>query len=172
VNCLGASKSQLGRLPEEQTRSKGVIARLSVDHSAHPAHTHLALLSPSMPSKALVLALAVGALAAQIPFLVQNKEAPRLTVTAPPPPKLRFDTLTEHSTAVSASQTHKEDVRVPVTLGVMSQCPDALYCEAQIDKVLDEVAGLVDLGLTFIGAYVLRSASICRLFSTLTCSGT
>ena len=125
-----------------------------------------------MPSKALVLALAVGALAAQIPFLVQNKEAPRLTVTAPPPPKLRFDTLTEHSTAVSASQTHKEDVRVPVTLGVMSQCPDALYCEAQIDKVLDEVAGLVDLGLTFIGAYVLRSASICRLFSTLTCSGT
>lgn len=40
---------------------------------------------------------------------------------------------------------------VPVILGVMSQCPDALYCEAVFDKVLHQVGNIVDLSLTFIG---------------------
>jgi len=46
-----------------------------------------------------------------------------------------------------------DDVRVPVTLGVMSQCPDALLCEAVFDQVLSsrEVMGIVDLQLTYIG---------------------
>ncbi|EJD48440.1 hypothetical protein AURDEDRAFT_112903 [Auricularia subglabra TFB-10046 SS5] len=42
-------------------------------------------------------------------------------------------------------------VRVPVVLGVMSRCPDALYCEAVIDNVLQQVGDIVDIGLTFIG---------------------
>lgn len=41
--------------------------------------------------------------------------------------------------------------RVPVILGVMSQCPDALYCEAVFDRVLEHVGDIVDLQLSFIG---------------------
>lgn len=41
--------------------------------------------------------------------------------------------------------------KVPVTLGVMSQCPDALYCESVFDEVLKEVGDIVDLRLSFIG---------------------
>ena len=44
-----------------------------------------------------------------------------------------------------------EDVKVPVVLGVMSQCPDALICEATFDKVLSQVGDKVDLSLSFIG---------------------
>ncbi|KZV82376.1 hypothetical protein EXIGLDRAFT_843825, partial [Exidia glandulosa HHB12029] len=44
-----------------------------------------------------------------------------------------------------------EEVRVPLTLGVMSRCPDAIFCEAVIDDVLSEVGDIVDVGLTFIG---------------------
>lgn len=48
------------------------------------------------------------------------------------------------------------DVKVPVVLGVMSQCPDAILCESVIDRVLDQVAGKVDLSLTFIGRSAKR----------------
>ena len=41
--------------------------------------------------------------------------------------------------------------RVPVILGVMSQCPDAIYCESVFDKVLKEVGDIVDLQLSFVG---------------------
>lgn len=41
--------------------------------------------------------------------------------------------------------------KVPVILGVMSQCPDAIYCESVFDKVLKEVGDIVDLQLSFIG---------------------
>jgi len=42
-------------------------------------------------------------------------------------------------------------VKVPVVLGVMSRCPDAIYCEGVIDEVLGEVGELVEVELTFIG---------------------
>ncbi|KAI5120682.1 hypothetical protein M0805_006971 [Coniferiporia weirii] len=42
-------------------------------------------------------------------------------------------------------------VKVPVTLGVMSRCPDALLCESVFDKVLPQVDGKVNLTLSFIG---------------------
>jgi hypothetical protein len=45
----------------------------------------------------------------------------------------------------------QEDIKVPVVLGVMSQCPDALLCESVFDRVLQRVADKVDLSLTFIG---------------------
>ena len=44
-----------------------------------------------------------------------------------------------------------EDVKVPVTLGVMSRCPDALICEATFDKVVPQVLDKIDLSLEFIG---------------------
>ena len=45
----------------------------------------------------------------------------------------------------------EDEVKVPVVLGVMSQCPDALICEATMDKVLSQVNDKVDLSLSFIG---------------------
>ncbi len=47
-----------------------------------------------------------------------------------------------------------EDVKVPVHLGVMSRCPDALLCESIFDKVLTRVGGKVDLSLVYVGRYV------------------
>ncbi|KAH9179627.1 hypothetical protein EDB89DRAFT_2110949 [Lactarius sanguifluus] len=41
-------------------------------------------------------------------------------------------------------------LRVPVILGVMSRCPDALLCETLFDKVIPKVAEKIDLSLTFI----------------------
>ncbi|EJU06576.1 hypothetical protein DACRYDRAFT_19671 [Dacryopinax primogenitus] len=40
---------------------------------------------------------------------------------------------------------------VPVTLGVMSRCPDAALCESVFDDVLNKVMSKVELSLTFIG---------------------
>ncbi|KAI0832295.1 hypothetical protein BC628DRAFT_1310066 [Trametes gibbosa] len=43
------------------------------------------------------------------------------------------------------------DVRVPVVLGVMSRCPDAVLCETVFDHVLERVEDKIDLSLTFVG---------------------
>ncbi|KAI0701807.1 hypothetical protein BC835DRAFT_1404460 [Cytidiella melzeri] len=43
-------------------------------------------------------------------------------------------------------------VKVPVVLGVMSQCPDAIVCESVFDETLQQVGDKVDLSLTFIGS--------------------
>lgn len=45
------------------------------------------------------------------------------------------------------------DVKVPVHLGVMSRCPDALYCEKIFDNVLKKVEKIVDLSLIYIAKY-------------------
>lgn len=50
-----------------------------------------------------------------------------------------------------------QDVKVPVLLGVMSQCPDAIFCESVFDEVLSRTQDKIDLSLTFIGKYVHRS---------------
>ncbi|TFK87073.1 hypothetical protein K466DRAFT_491595 [Polyporus arcularius HHB13444] len=55
--------------------------------------------------------------------------------------------LVQSNDAVSGAQ----DVRVPIVLGVMSGCPDALLCESVFDHVLARVSAKVDLSLTFIG---------------------
>ena len=44
-----------------------------------------------------------------------------------------------------------DDVKVPVILGVMSRCPDALLCESVFDTVLEKVEGKVNLTLSFLG---------------------
>lgn len=41
-------------------------------------------------------------------------------------------------------------IKVPVQLGVMSRCPDALLCEAIFNDVLAQVWDKVDLSLVYI----------------------
>jgi len=61
------------------------------------------------------------------------------------------------STGVALSSHIADDagtpssVQVPVTLGVMSKCPDANVCETVWDDVLRSVGHLVDLRLVYIG---------------------
>lgn len=47
-----------------------------------------------------------------------------------------------------------DNVKVPVILGVMSACPDALICESVFDRVLKKVADKTDLALTYIAQSV------------------
>jgi hypothetical protein len=47
-------------------------------------------------------------------------------------------------------QNPMDDVKVPVQLGVMSRCPDALLCESIFDRVLKKVSDKVDLAFFFI----------------------
>lgn len=59
-----------------------------------------------------------------------------------------------------ASQQHWEvtafnDIKVPVQLGVMSRCPDALLCENTFNHVLKKVSERVDLSLIYIAKYEL-----------------
>lgn len=55
----------------------------------------------------------------------------------------------------SSSQTvFSNDVKVPVTLGVMSHCPDALLCESVWNDVLQRVGDRVNISLSFIGRCV------------------
>jgi len=44
-----------------------------------------------------------------------------------------------------------EPVKVPVVLGVMSRCPDAIKCESVLDEVVKKMDDKIDLSLTFIG---------------------
>ena len=44
-----------------------------------------------------------------------------------------------------------EPTKVPVVLGVMSGCPDAILCESVFDRVIERVSDKIDLRLTFIG---------------------
>ncbi|KAF8477879.1 hypothetical protein JB92DRAFT_3091411 [Gautieria morchelliformis] len=44
-----------------------------------------------------------------------------------------------------------DSLRVPVLLGVMSRCPDALLCESVFDGVLKQTWDIVDITLSFVG---------------------
>jgi len=50
--------------------------------------------------------------------------------------------------------TFSDDIKVPVVLGVMSRCPDAILCESVFDRVLQRVGDKVDISLSFIAMYV------------------
>ncbi|KAE8180551.1 hypothetical protein A4X06_0g9504 [Tilletia controversa] len=41
--------------------------------------------------------------------------------------------------------------RVEITAGVMSRCPDALYCESTLDRILDRLNPKIKLHLTYLG---------------------
>ncbi|KAL4075870.1 hypothetical protein V8B97DRAFT_120747 [Scleroderma yunnanense] len=59
-----------------------------------------------------------------------------------------------HLRSVSLGTTSQtafvDDIKVPVVLGVMSRCPDALLCESVWDRVLQRVGDKVDISLSFI----------------------
>ena len=64
-------------------------------------------------------------------------------------------------------------LRVPVTLGVMSRCPDALLCETLFDSVIPRVTEKIKLSLTYVATYVPKhtlsdlSGLIGQSFSTV-----
>ncbi|KAH7914365.1 hypothetical protein BJ138DRAFT_1133468 [Hygrophoropsis aurantiaca] len=43
-----------------------------------------------------------------------------------------------------------DEVKVPVVLGVMSRCPDAILCESVFNRVLQRVGDKVDISLSFL----------------------
>ncbi|KAG5724357.1 hypothetical protein E4T56_gene16049 [Termitomyces sp. T112] len=43
-----------------------------------------------------------------------------------------------------------DDVKVPIQLGVMSRCPDALLCENVFDDVLPKVSNKVDISMFYV----------------------
>jgi hypothetical protein len=49
-----------------------------------------------------------------------------------------------------SKSTFEDDQKVPVILGVMSRCPDALLCESVFDDVLRQVGPKMTLELTYI----------------------
>ncbi|KIJ46514.1 hypothetical protein M422DRAFT_29329 [Sphaerobolus stellatus SS14] len=58
---------------------------------------------------------------------------------------------------INAAQIPSNDVvtpehktRVPITLGVMSRCPDALLCESVLNNVFEKTWDIIDVNLTFI----------------------
>ncbi|KAK7049542.1 hypothetical protein VNI00_005573 [Paramarasmius palmivorus] len=61
---------------------------------------------------------------------------------------LSFSLFTQN--AKQSTFTLDDDVKVPVQLGVMSRCPDALICENIFDQVLKKVADKIDLSLIYI----------------------
>ncbi|KAH8999042.1 hypothetical protein EDB92DRAFT_1832143 [Lactarius akahatsu] len=58
--------------------------------------------------------------------------------------------ITDAQDSWSIPGSFTNNLRVPVILGVMSRCPDALLCETLFDKVIPKVAEKIDLSLTFI----------------------
>ncbi|GLB33799.1 putative gamma interferon inducible lysosomal thiol reductase (GILT) [Lyophyllum shimeji] len=44
----------------------------------------------------------------------------------------------------------KEDIKVPVQLGVMSRCPDALLCETLFNDVVQKASDKMDLSLVYV----------------------
>ncbi|KAF8974578.1 hypothetical protein BDZ97DRAFT_35712 [Flammula alnicola] len=48
------------------------------------------------------------------------------------------------------SPLNAPDIKVPVQLGVMSRCPDALLCESRFNEVLEKVVDKVDLSLVYV----------------------
>ncbi|TFK55696.1 hypothetical protein OE88DRAFT_1710079 [Heliocybe sulcata] len=73
-----------------------------------------------MASKLIALSLSAASLALQTPLLVQNEPAELF------------------------------DVKVPVVLGVMSKCPDAIMCETVFDRVVSTVSGRMDFSLSYV----------------------
>ncbi|KAJ7498934.1 hypothetical protein FB451DRAFT_1203528 [Mycena latifolia] len=47
-------------------------------------------------------------------------------------------------------------IKVPVELGVMSRCPDALFCEGVFDQVLKVVGPKADIKLVYVAEYARR----------------
>jgi hypothetical protein len=58
------------------------------------------------------------------------------------------------ASARPVQQSWSSNALVPVTLGVMSRCPDALLCETLFDSVIPRVAEKIELSLAYVATYV------------------
>jgi len=58
---------------------------------------------------------------------------------------------------------NRDDVKVPVQLGVMSRCPDALLCENTFNQVIPKVENKVDLSMVYLAKFV--DISMCAVLS-------
>ena len=63
----------------------------------------------------------------------------------------------------NVQHTFDADYKVPVELGVMSRCPDALLCENVFDHVLQRVPNKVDLTLRYIAKYIMARGFVVLL---------
>lgn len=68
-----------------------------------------------------------------------------------PTPEIQLNSQSEKENEGNEGKNGKDKSKVQVVLGVMSQCPDAIYCESVFDDVLNQVGDIVDMKLTFIG---------------------
>ncbi|ORY39203.1 hypothetical protein BCR35DRAFT_311490 [Leucosporidium creatinivorum] len=100
------------------------------------------LLLALLGSSTLSLSLALPSTPASTSLQPDEQPNPHSPSFALQPDALRLPTFD-----ASASST-----KVPVTLGVMSKCPDAQVCEILFDRVLDQVGSMVDISLTYIGS--------------------
>jgi hypothetical protein len=50
-----------------------------------------------------------------------------------------------------------DDDKVPVDLGVVSRCPDALVCESIFNQVLPKVLDIVDVRLGYVAQCAIRT---------------
>lgn len=61
--------------------------------------------------------------------------------------------VTDAQGSLSIPNSFTNNLRVPVVLGVMSRCPDALLCETLFDKVVPKVTDKIELSLAYVARY-------------------
>lgn len=61
--------------------------------------------------------------------------------------------ITDAQESWSIPNSFTDGLRVPVILGVMSRCPDALLCETLFDKVIPKVAEKIEVSLAYVARY-------------------
>ena len=123
---------------------------------------HVALRTPCATRSALRVILPVSRLRHCNPDRQDVQRSPALTLTTIMRATRRLFSLSLVSAVSSRVAgplvvqpdgvfSGAQDVKVPVVLGVMSGCPDALLCESVFDRVIERVSDKIDLRLTFIG---------------------
>ena len=106
--------------------------------------SHPSMIPARMAGTILLVPLAMATIIYLI-FLLPSELSPSLWKRLQHPLRTTSD-LTDKWTL--------DDVKVPVVLGVMSRCPDALLCESVFDDVLKEVGNKVNMSLSFIAKFV------------------
>lgn len=87
------------------------------------------------------------------------------SVVAHPPPVPVLQNIVEAQAPIAFTPVLADGIRVPVLLGVMSRCPDALLCESIFDSVLKQTWDIVDISLSFVGKCVSLSPFPPRLYA-------
>jgi len=76
------------------------------------------------------------------------------TAVARPPPAAAlaaFKQFTGQQRPIGLVPVPDNNTRVPIVLGVMSRCPDALLCESVLDSAFDQTWNIINIDLSFVG---------------------